>query len=109
MESKRPVPISTVTRKITDIDAPTGNIYQSVVVIARRANQIAAETKHELNRKLSEFSTSNDSLEETFENREQIEISRFYERLPKPALIATEEFLDGRIFFREGGAASEAE
>ncbi|MDR0510472.1 MAG: DNA-directed RNA polymerase subunit omega [Rikenellaceae bacterium] len=100
---KRPIPTSTVTRKITDIDAPTGNVYESVAIIARRANQIAAETKQELNRKLSEFSTSTDSLEETFENREQIEISRFYERLPKPSIIATEEFLDGKIYFRRGG------
>ncbi|MBQ5853817.1 MAG: DNA-directed RNA polymerase subunit omega, partial [Rikenellaceae bacterium] len=79
----------------------TGNIYKSLNVISRRANQIATEMKQELNRKLADFSTSTDSLEETFENREQIEISRYYERLPKPAIIATEEFLAGKLYFRD--------
>ena len=92
---KSSIPTNTVTRTLTDIDAPTGNIYESVVVIARRANQIASEIKQELNRKLA------DSLEETFENREQIEISKYYERLPKPTLVATEEFLEGKVYFRE--------
>ena len=100
MEIKKNVPNNTVTRKLTDIDAPTGNVYESVTIIAKRANQIATELKQELNRKLADFSSSTDSLEETFENREQIEISRYYERLPKPAIIATEEFLDGEVFFR---------
>jgi DNA-directed RNA polymerase subunit K/omega len=95
------VPNNTVTRKLTDIDAPTGNVYESVVIIAKRANQIATEMKQELNRKLADFSSASDSLEETFENREQIEISRYYERLPKPALIATEEFLEDKIYFRD--------
>ena len=90
---KNNVPNNTVTRKLTDIDAQTGNIYESVVVISRRANQIATQLKQELNRKLADFSSTTDTLEETFENREQIEISRYYERLPKPTLIATEEFL----------------
>ena len=89
---KNNVPNNTVTRKLTDIDAQTGNIYESVVVISRRANQIATQLKQELNRKLADFSSTTDTLEETFENREQIEISRYYERLPKPTLIATEEF-----------------
>ena len=101
MEPKKTIPTTTVTRKMTDLDASTGNVYESVVIVAKRANQIAAETKQELNRKLSEFSTSTDSLEETFENREQIEISRYYERLPKPSIIATEEFLDGKVYFRQ--------
>ena len=87
---KNNVPNNTVTRKLTDIDAQTGNIYESVVVISRRANQIATQLKQELNRKLADFSSTTDTLEETFENREQIEISRYYERLPKPTLIATE-------------------
>ena len=100
MEQKKPNN-NTSTRRLTDIDAQTGNIYESVAVIARRANQIAGETKQELARKLSEFQTSNDSLEETFENREQIEISRHYERLPKPSLLATEEFLAGKVYFRK--------
>ena len=71
------------------------------MVIAKRANQISVEMKQELNRKLAEFSTSNDTLEETFENCEQIEISKYYERQPKPVLVATEEFLNGELFFRE--------
>lgn len=98
---KSSVPNNTVTRKLTDIDEQTGNIYESVVVISRRANQISSQLKQELNRKLADFSTSTDSLEETFENREQIEISRYYERLPKPALIATDEFLEHQIYFRD--------
>jgi len=101
MDSKKIIPGTTVTRKVTDLDATTGNIYESIAIIAKRANQIAAETKQELSRKLAEFSSTTDSLEETFENREQIEISRFYERLPKPSIIATEEFLDGKIYLRD--------
>lgn len=100
MEAKKTVPNNTKTRKMTDLDSQTGNIYESVVIIGKRANQIAAETKQELTRKLAEFSTTTDSLEETFENREQIEISRYYERMPKPAILATEEFLDGEVYFR---------
>ena len=103
MEIKKNVPGNTVTRKLVDIDTPTGNIDESINIIARRANQIATELKTELNRKLADFSAPSDnSVEETFENREQIEISRYYERLPKPAIIATEEFLDGEIYFRHG-------
>ena len=101
MEIKKNVPNNTVTRKLTDIDAPTGNVYESVTIIAKRANQIATELKQELNRKLADFSSSTDALEETFENREQIEISKYYERIPKPVLIATEEFLDGEVVFKE--------
>lgn len=100
MELKN-IPNNTVTRKLADIDAPTGNVYESVVIISRRANQLSAEMKQELSRKLADFSTTGDTLEETFENREQIEISRYYERLPKPSLIATEEFLEGGVYFRE--------
>ena len=102
MEIKKNIPNNTITRKLVDLDRETGNIYETVNIIARRANQISAELKTELNRKLAEFSTTTDTLEETFENREQIEISRYYERLPKPAIIATEEFLDGELFFKEG-------
>ena len=98
---KTSVPNNTVTRNIPDLDSRTGNIYESVVVIGKRANQISSEIKQELNRKLTDFSTTTDSLEETFENREQIEISKYYERMPKPTLIATEEFLEGKIYFRE--------
>ena len=103
MDIKKNVPNNNVTRKLVDLDTPTGNIYESINIIARRANQIATELKTELNRKLADFSAPTDSsVEETFENREQIEISRYYERLPKPALIATEEFLDGDLYFRHG-------
>ncbi len=101
MEIKKNVPNNTVTRRLTDIDGPTGNVYESVTIIAKRANQIATELKQELNRKLADFSSSTDALEETFENREQIEISKYYERIPKPTLIATEEFLDGEVVFKE--------
>lgn len=97
---KNNVPNNTITRKLTDLDEQTGNIYESVVIISRRANQIATQLKQELNRKLADFSSATDTLEETFENREQIEISRYYERLPKPTLIATEEFLEKEFYFR---------
>ena len=103
MEIKKTVPSNTITRKLVDLDAPTGNIYKSINIIARRANQIATELKTELNRTLADFSSPTDStVEETFENREQIEISRYYERLPKPVIIATEEFLDGEVYYRHG-------
>ena len=107
MEIKKNIPNNTVTRKLADFDPQTGNVYKSINIIARRANQIAAEMKQELNRKLADFakladfSSPTDTMEETFENREQIEISRHYERLPKPAIIATEEFLDGELYYRE--------
>lgn len=95
------VPVNTVTRNLADFAAPTGNVYESVMIIAKRSNQIAADIKQELNHKLEEFSNYADTLEETFENREQIEISKYYERLPKPTLIATMEFLDGKIYYRK--------
>jgi DNA-directed RNA polymerase subunit K/omega len=94
-------PTNTVTRTLSEIDAPTGNIYESINVIARRANQINSDIKSELGQKLSEFTFTADNLEETFENREQIELSRHYERLPKPVLLATEEFLEGEVGFRQ--------
>jgi DNA-directed RNA polymerase subunit K/omega len=102
MEIKKNIPGNTITRKLVDLDTPTGNIYESINIIARRANQIASELKSELNRKLSDFSSPTDTMEETFENREQIEISRYYERLPKPVIIATEEFLDDEVYYRRG-------
>ena len=95
------VPTNTITRNLADFAAPTGNVYESVMIIAKRSNQIAADIKQELNHKLEEFSNYADTLEETFENREQIEISKYYERLPKPTLIATKEFLDGKIYYRK--------
>ncbi len=102
MDIKKNIPNNTVTRKLVDLDQPTGNIYESINIIARRANQISSELKSELPRKLADFSSPTDTMEETFENREQIEISRYYERLPKPTIIATEEFLDDELFFKEG-------
>ena len=99
--NKGVTPANTVTRTLTDLDSKTGNIYESVVIISKRANQIGSEIKQELGRKLADFSTSGDSLEETFENREQIEVSKYYERMPKPTLIATEEFIEGKLSYRE--------
>ena len=108
MEIKKNIPNNTITRKLVDLDRPTGNIYESINIIARRANQIATEIKTELTRKLADFSAPSDSsVEETFENREQIEISRYYERLPKPAIIATEEFLDDEVYFKHGETKSD--
>lgn len=91
---------TTVTRDLTKFDEKTGNIYETLVVIAKRANQIASEMKEELGNKLSDFASSSDNLEEVFENREQIEISKYYEKLPKPTLVATQEYLDGKIYSR---------
>ncbi|HTL81912.1 MAG TPA: DNA-directed RNA polymerase subunit omega [Bacteroidia bacterium] len=92
--------MTTVTRDLRQIDAPTGNLYESVAIISKRANQISAELKEELTGKLNEFATHTDNLEEVFENREQIEISKFYERLPKPTSVAAQEFLEGKVYFR---------
>ena len=101
MENKSQVPTNTITRELRDFAAPTGNIYETVMIIAKRANQISVDIKQELSKKLEEFSNYADTLEETFENREQIEISKYYERLPKPTLIATKEFQDGEIIYRK--------
>ena len=98
---KSKAPTNTVTRNIMDLCDETGNIYESVAIIAKRSNQIALEIKQDLNKKLQEFASYNDSLEEVFENREQIEISRYYEKLPKPTLLATEEFIDDNIYWRD--------
>ena len=89
-----------VTRNIEDFTKGTNNVYESVAVLSKRANQISLEMKEELKQKISEFTSTTDNLEEIFENREQIEISKFYERLPKPALIALQEFLDNNIYYR---------
>lgn len=98
---KSKAPVNTVTRNIMDLCKETGNIYESVAIIAKRSNQIAAEIKTDLNKKLAEFASYNDSLDEAFENREQIEISRYYEKLPKPTLLATQEFIEGNIYWRD--------
>lgn len=99
-QNKNTVPNSTVTRDLRELDQNTDNLYESIVVISKRANQIAVDMKEELNQKLSEFASSNDNLEEVFENREQIEISKHYERLPKPTLVAIDEFLHEKVYFR---------
>lgn len=91
---------NTVTRNIMDLCDETGNIYESVAIIGKRANQISVDIKNELSKKLQEFASVSDSLDEVFENREQIEISRYYEKLPKPTLIATQEFVEGKVYFR---------
>jgi len=90
---------STITRDLAEYEKVSGNIYESCVVAAKRANQISVEIKQELSKKLEEFASYTDNLEEIFENREQIEISKFYEKLPKPTLIALEEFIEKRIYF----------
>ncbi|MFM6975627.1 MAG: DNA-directed RNA polymerase subunit omega [Sphingobacteriaceae bacterium] len=100
MTNKPSVPTSTITRDLRELDPTTGNIYESIVVIAKRANQISNNMKEELHAKLAEFASSNDNLEEVFENREQIEISKHYERLPKPTLIAVDEFINGKVYHR---------
>jgi DNA-directed RNA polymerase subunit K/omega len=91
---------NTVTRNTAALSAKTDSIYEAVAVIGKRANQIAVEMKEELSKKLQEFASLADNLEEVFENREQIEISKFYEKIPKPVLIATQEFEEDEIYFR---------
>ena len=94
------IPTNTETRNLNELAAPTGNIYETVVILAKRANQIAIAEKKELTRKLEGFKSDHDTMEEVFENREQIEISKYYERQPKPSLVAIEEFKDGEVFYR---------
>ena len=95
-------PRNTVTRDINQLTEGVGNVYETVAIIAKRANQISIGMKRELDAKLQDFSIPQDNLEETFENREQIEISRQYARLPKPTLMATQEFIDGELVYRSG-------
>ena len=98
---KSKAPVNTVTRNIMDLCRDTDNIYESVAIIAKRANQISVQIKEDLSKKLAEFASYNDSLEEVFENREQIEISRYYEKLPKPSLLATQEFVEDKVYWRD--------
>ncbi|WGD34797.1 DNA-directed RNA polymerase subunit omega [Olleya sp. YS] len=93
-------PLTTTTYNRNEVDAPTNNIYEAISVISRRAEQINSEIKKELIEKLEEFATYNDSLEEIFENKEQIEVSKFYEKLPKPHALAVQEWLDDKIYHR---------
>ncbi len=97
---KTNAPLNTVTRDMVKLSEDTGNVYETVAIIAKRANQIAEQMKHDLEKKLQEFASLNDSLEEVSENREQIEISRYYEKLPKPTLIAAQEYEEGKIYSR---------
>jgi DNA-directed RNA polymerase subunit K/omega len=97
---KTTAPVTTITRDMIKMAEETGNIYETVRIIGKRANEIAVDIKHDLENKLHEFSSYNDSLEEIFENREQIEISRYFERLPKPTLIAAQEFIDHEVYYR---------
>lgn len=92
--------LTTVTRDLKELETETGNIYETLAIISKRANQISVEIKEELNKKLDEFASYTDNLEEIFENREQIEISKFYERLPKPTLIALQEFMEKKVYYR---------
>lgn len=91
---------TTITRNTDAIEETTGNIYESIVLMSKRSNQLSTELKEELTQKLSEFASTTDNLEEIFENREQIEISRFYERLPKPVAIAIQELMEDKIYVR---------
>lgn len=97
---KSNAPSNTVTRDMIQLSADTDNIYETVKIISKRANQISVEMKNDLEKKLQEFASYNDNLEEVFENREQIEISRYYEKLPKSTLIATQEYLEGKIYYK---------
>jgi len=98
---KSNAPSSTITRDVNNLVENTGNVYETVSIISKRANQISVEIRDELKRKLEEFSTSTvDNLDEVFENREQIEISKYYERLPKPTLLATQEYIEDKTYYR---------
>ncbi len=91
---------SIITRNVSDLGEVSGNVYQSIVVISKRAKQIATQKKEELSAKLGQFATTVDNLEEVFENKEQIEISKFYEKQPKPATLSINEFVDGETYYR---------
>jgi DNA-directed RNA polymerase subunit K/omega len=106
-EKKKKVVNTTITRNTADFSNQTGNIYETVAILTKRANQIAAEEKRELHNKIDDFKTNNDAIDEMYENREQIEIVRRYELQPKPTLEATEEFLEGEIYFRNPAKESQ--
>lgn len=98
---KTNAPVNTITYNKNVIEEPTGNVYEAITIISKRANQINSEIKKELIDKLEEFATYNDSLEEVFENKEQIEVSKFYEKLPKATAIAIQEWFDNKIYYRK--------
>ena len=91
---------NTITRDMNEMSKRVGNVYETVAIIGKRANEVSVELKHELDEKLRDFSSPSDSMDEVFENREQIEISKVYERLPKPTLIATQEFIDDQLVIK---------
>ena len=98
---KTNAPTNTITRDVNNLCENTGNVYETIAIIAKRSNQIATEIKDELKHKLEEFAVNNvDNMEEVFENREQIEISKYYERLAKPVLLATQEYIEDKIYYR---------
>ena len=97
---KTNAPTNTVTRNLMELCEDTGNLYETVAIIGKRANQIGVEMKNDLSKKLQEFASYNDNLEEVFDNREQIEISRYYEKLPEPTLIAAQEYIEGKVYYR---------
>ena len=97
---KTNAPSNTITRNMVELCEDTGNVYETVAIIGKRANQIAVEMKNDLSKKLQEFASYNDNLEEVFENRAQIHISRYYEKLPKPTLIAAQEYEEGKVYYR---------
>ena len=101
--------VNAVTRNIEDFTKGTSNVYETIVVLSKRANQIGAELKEELNQKISEFATTTDNLEEVFENREQIEIAKYFEHLPKPTLIAVQEYINGELYIRNPNREETAE
>ena len=105
MPAKIPASPSIITRNLADISTEDGNVYEAISIISKRANQLSVKLKEELNERLSEFATTVDNLEEVFENREQIEISKQYERLPKPASLAIEEFIAGELHYETPEAA----
>ncbi|MBP8791278.1 MAG: DNA-directed RNA polymerase subunit omega [Breznakibacter sp.] len=104
---KSNAPVNTITWNTAELSQDTGNVYQSVLIMGKRANQISVELKEELSKKLQEFASYTDNLEEVFENREQIEISRFYERLPKAVSIAAQEFSEDKVYYRFPANAKE--
>lgn len=109
MTSVKKVPSNTITRDLCNLAAPTSNIYETVAILSKRANQIAIAEKKELTKKLEDFKNDRDTMEEIFENREQIEISKYYERQPKPTLVAIAEFEQGEIFYRMANKENENE
>lgn len=99
-ENKKKAANTTITRNTADFSQMTGNIYETVAVLTKRANQISIEEKKELHKKIEEFTNNNDGLDEYYENREQIEVVRRFEKMPKPVLVATEEYLNHELYYR---------